>query len=153
MAEMSIGQVARHAGIRPSTIRYYESINVLPTPRRLDGRRRYDPAVLDRLAFIQTAQRLGFTLAEIELLFQPGGTSGVGLDAGAATLSNRWHSLANRKLVEMDQVIRQAASIRRLLARGLRCGCPDLHECIHCVLKQCREGGLQSSDVTAPGGP
>ena len=131
VTQLSIGQVAERAGVRPSTIRYYESINILPTPQRRGGQRRYDAAVLERLAFIQTAQRLGFSLAEIELLFQP-------IDE-AAPLSDRWHTLANRKLAEMDSVIRQAASIRRLLARGLRCDCPNLHDCIHCVLAHCRD--------------
>jgi MerR family redox-sensitive transcriptional activator SoxR len=131
MGELSIGQVAQRAGTRTSTIRYYESINVLPAPRRRGGQRRYDPSVLERLAFIQTAQHLGFSLAEIELLFRH--------SEGDTPLSERWHALASQKLAEMDRVIRQAASIRRLLARGLRCGCPDLHECIGCVLTQCRE--------------
>ena len=43
---------------------------MLPEPRRANGRRRYDPAVLDRLAFIHVAQRLGFSLTEIVLLFE-----------------------------------------------------------------------------------
>jgi MerR family transcriptional regulator, redox-sensitive transcriptional activator SoxR len=131
MIELSIGQVAERAGLRTSTIRYYESVNVLPAPRRRGGQRRYDPAVLERLAFIQTAQRLGFSLAEIELLFrQP---------AEETPLSDRWQTLASQKLAEIDGMIRQAASIRRLLTRGLRCGCSDLHECIGCVLTNCRE--------------
>lgn len=133
MIELSIGQVAERAGLRTSTIRYYESVNVLPAPRRRGGQRRYDPAVLERLAFIQTAQRLGFSLAEIGLLFrQP---------AGDTPLSERWHDLASQKLAEVDQLIRQAATVRRLLSRGLNCDCEDLHECIGCVLSECGEAG------------
>ena len=131
MGELTIGQVAGRAGLRTSTIRYYESINVLPAPRRRSGQRRYDPAVLERLAFIQTAQHLGFSLAEIELLFRH--------PEGDTPLSERWHTLANQKLAEMNRVIQEAASIRRLLTRGLRCDCPNLHECIGCVLAHCRE--------------
>lgn len=131
MLELTIGQVAERAGLRTSTIRYYESVNVLPAPRRRGGQRRYDPAVLDRLAFIQTAQRLGFSLAEIELLFrQP---------AAEAPLSDRWHTLASQKLAEVDRMIREAANIRRLLSRGLNCDCGDLHECISCVLNNCSD--------------
>jgi MerR family transcriptional regulator, redox-sensitive transcriptional activator SoxR len=129
MVELSIGQVARQAGVRTSKIRYYESINILPPPRRSGGQRRYDPAVLERLAFIQAAQRLGFTLAEIALLFQT--------REEETPLAERWQLLASRKLTEVDRLIRQAASMRRLLARGLRCGCPTLHECIHCILQEC----------------
>jgi MerR family transcriptional regulator, redox-sensitive transcriptional activator SoxR len=131
MLELSIGQVAERTGLRTSTIRYYESINVLPAPRRRGGQRRYDPAVVERLAFIQTAQRLGFSLAEIELLFrQP---------EGETPLADRWQTLATRKLAELNEVIREAASIRRLLTQGLRCDCRNLHECIGCVLTNCRE--------------
>lgn len=135
--ELSIGQVARQAGVRTSKIRYYESINILPPPRRHSGQRRYDLAILDRLAFIQTAQRLGFTLAEIELLFQN--------REDVAPLPDRWQALASQKIAEVDRLIRQAASMRRLLARGLRCGCPNLHECIHCVLKECEPVTLPPS--------
>ena len=143
MVELSIGQVAQQAGVRTSKIRYYESINILPPPLRRGGQRRYDPAILDRLAFIQTAQRLGFTLAEIELLFQN--------REGAAPLPERWQTLASQKLAEVDRLIRQAAGMRRLLARGLRCGCPNLHECIHCVLQECDPLTLPPSVQPATG--
>jgi MerR family transcriptional regulator, redox-sensitive transcriptional activator SoxR len=42
MEELAIGEVARRAGIRPSALRYYESIGLLPAPTRVSGRRRYD---------------------------------------------------------------------------------------------------------------
>jgi DNA-binding transcriptional MerR regulator len=41
MEELTISEVARLSGVRATTIRYYESINVLPQPRRANGRRRY----------------------------------------------------------------------------------------------------------------
>ena len=40
---MSIGELARRAGIRASAIRYYESIGLMPSPIRSSGRRQYDP--------------------------------------------------------------------------------------------------------------
>jgi MerR family redox-sensitive transcriptional activator SoxR len=69
MEEFSIGEVAKRAGIRASAIRYYESAGVLPAPQRVNGHRRYDSEVLDRLAVIQIAQQAGFTVAEIRTLF------------------------------------------------------------------------------------
>lgn len=129
MEELTISEVARRSGVRATTIRYYESINVLPTPRRANGRRRYDPAILDRLAFIHIAQHLGFTLAEIVLLFEQHDT--------AAPLSDRWQALAREKLADVERLIRHAREVRQALISGLRCGCPTLHECIDCVLKQC----------------
>ncbi|GER85958.1 putative HTH-type transcriptional regulator [Dictyobacter vulcani] len=129
MEDLTISQVAGQAGIRPSAIRYYESINVLPPPRRVSGQRRYDAAVIDQLTFIQIAQKLGFTLTEIQLLFQ-------NRDA-EVPLSDFWQGLAQQKLTEVDKLIQQALGIRKLLVRGLNCHCPNLHDCINCVLTNC----------------
>jgi MerR family redox-sensitive transcriptional activator SoxR len=129
MEELTISEVARRSGVRATTIRYYESISVLPAPRRANGRRRYDPAVLDRLAFIHVAQRLGFTLTEIGLLFEQRETD--------APLSERWQAMARAKLADVEGLIRHAREVRQTLIGGLNCGCPNLHECIDCVLKQC----------------
>ena len=127
MEELTISEVERRSGVKATTIRYYESINVLPAPRRANGRRRYDPAILDRLAFIHVAQRLGFSLNEIVLLFEP-------RDA-TVPLSERWQVMAREKLADVDRLIRQAHNIRRTLLGGLDCGCADIEDCIDCVLK------------------
>jgi DNA-binding transcriptional MerR regulator len=66
--ELTIGEVARRAGMATSSIRYYERVGLLPKPDRLGGQRRYDPDVLGRLGFIGVAQRAGFKLREIEQL-------------------------------------------------------------------------------------
>ena len=129
MEELTISEVARRAGVRATTIRYYESINVLPEPRRANGRRRYDPAILDRLAFIHVAQRLGFTLTEIVLLFEQRDTT--------VPLSERWQALAREKLADVERLIRHAREVRQSLISGLRCDCPNLDECIDCVVEQC----------------
>ena len=129
MEELTISEVERRSGVKATTIRYYESINVLPAPRRANGRRRYGPDVLDRLAFIHVAQRLGFSLNEIVLLFEP-------RDA-AVPLSERWQTMAREKLADVDRLIRQAHEIRRTLIGGLDCGCADIDDCIDCVLKRC----------------
>ena len=126
---LDIAEVARRSGVAATTIRYYESIKVLPEPRRANGRRRYDPAILDRLAFIHVAQRLGFTLTEIGLLFEQRET--------AAPLSERWQAMAREKLADVERLIRHARQVRQTLISGLNCGCSNLHDCINCVLKQC----------------
>jgi len=127
MTEFTISEVARQAGIRASAIRYYESVGLLPQPQRVSGQRRYDAQVLRRLAFIQAAQAVGLSVAEMQTLLQE-------LD-GDAPLSARWQSLAQRKIVEVDTLIHRAQSMRRMLEQGLHCSCPDLEQCIDCVLK------------------
>jgi DNA-binding transcriptional MerR regulator len=61
-----IGEVALAANVSVKTIRYYEHLGILsPAPREPNGYRSYEPTVLDRLAFIRSAQSIGLTLGEI----------------------------------------------------------------------------------------
>ena len=63
---MRIGEIAGRAGMPAKTIRFWEDQGLLPPPGRTPaGYRDYDPAVLDRLAFIRHAQAAGLTLAAI----------------------------------------------------------------------------------------
>lgn len=129
MEELTISQVAQQAGIRPSTIRYYESINVLPEPRRISGQRRYDPTILERLEFIRITQKLGFSLAEIQRLLNN--------HSAETQLSEQWQTLAQQKLVAVELLLQQAIDVKQLLKQGLHCGCSNLSDCIQCVLMNC----------------
>lgn len=67
--ELKIGQLAKQVGVNIETIRYYERLNLLgPTSRLPSGYRLYNHEAQHRLQFIKNAQRLGFTLHEIEEL-------------------------------------------------------------------------------------
>ncbi len=68
MPELTITAVARKAGVRPSTLRYYEKIGLLPLARRVAGRRRYDVCALKQLELIAYAKQAGFSLAQIQAL-------------------------------------------------------------------------------------
>src|SRR6266581_570342 len=129
MEALTIGEVAQRAGIRASAIRYYESVNVLPVPQRINGRRRYDSRVFERLAVIQMAQQAGFTVAEIRTLF-----NGFTTETPA---SARWEALAQQKLVEVDALIRRAQAMKRVLEEELlRCRCLTLDECARHICDQ-----------------
>ncbi|SRR5579875_272032 len=67
---MNIGEVATRAGIAPKTIRYYESVGLIPAAaRRGNGYRDYSVTDLHTLHFVQRARALGFSVAEVaELL-------------------------------------------------------------------------------------
>ena len=125
MESMSIGEVAGRAGVRPSALRYYESVGLLPLPERANGRRRYDGdllrEVLDRLAVVRVAQQAGFTISEIRTLLD-----GFSEDT---TPSERWRILAQDKLPEVEALVERALSMKDLLERGLRCECLRLEEC------------------------
>jgi MerR family redox-sensitive transcriptional activator SoxR len=136
---MSIGEVASRAGVRPSTVRYYEGVGLLPTPVRENGRRRYDGEVLrevlDRLTVVRVAQQAGFTISEIRTLLD-----GFSPDTPP---SERWRALAHEKLTEVDALIERALGMKDLLERGLRCECLRLEEC----LEKCSLVGAEPPNV------
>ena len=119
--DLTITAVAQRAGIRPSAIRYYESIGLLPVPARVNGRRRYDTQVLQRLVIIAAAQGMGFTIAEIAALFD-----GFSADTPA---SARWRAFAAEKRASIDALIRRAEGMKQMLDAVSRCDCPTLDAC------------------------
>ena len=63
MATMTIGKLAKRAGVGVETIRFYERRGLIPEPpRRSSGYRQYDDATVLRVQFIRRAKELGFTL-------------------------------------------------------------------------------------------
>jgi MerR family transcriptional regulator, copper efflux regulator len=67
--DLSIGKLAKLAGVGIDTVRYYERNGLLaPGARLASGYRRYGAVELARLRFIRRAQKLGFSLKEIDSL-------------------------------------------------------------------------------------
>ena len=68
---MTIGRLAREAGVNVETVRYYQRRGLIDEPAKPSGgHRRYQSSALRRIAFIRRAQGLGFSLAEIEVLLK-----------------------------------------------------------------------------------
>ena len=118
---LPIGEVARLCGLRTSAVRYYEAVGLLPSPRRVNGRRVYGADVVRLLDTIRFAQQAGFTIAEIRTLFH-----GFGADVPPAT---RWRTLARDKLKELDALVARAEQMRRALKAAMRCGCLRIEDC------------------------
>lgn len=121
MSLLPIGEVARRAQVRPSTLRYYERIGLLPAPERVSGRRRYDEGVVQTLRVIQMAQSMGFSIAEIQSLLHDFSPS--------APPAERWQAFAQRKIEEADALIRQITERRERLMQTLGCRCDSLAVC------------------------
>ena len=117
--QLTIGEVARQAGMRASRIRYYEAHGILPEPQRVSGMRRYRTDVVRRLAIIDLAQRVGFTLVEIRQLLGP----------GTRPVHDRIRELAIDKLPEIEDLIERAMTIRKLLVTCAACECDSVDEC------------------------
>lgn len=82
--------LARHIGMSPDTIRYYDRIGLLGAPFRTpSNHRRYDASAVDRLQFIQGAQRLGLRLSDIRELLDLRDTGACPCEPAAALLHRR----------------------------------------------------------------
>ncbi len=119
--QLTIGEVAHRAGVATSSIRYYESIGVLPEPDRLHGQRRYDQQVLGKLAFVGVAQSAGFKLEEIKALMRS-------VD-GADGMGDQMRALSRRKLGEVEELLARAQAMKGWLEVANACDCETPEEC------------------------
>jgi MerR family mercuric resistance operon transcriptional regulator len=68
---MTIGRLAKDAGVNVETVRYYQRRGLIDEPPKpVGGHRRYPTSALKRITFIRRAQALGFSLAEVETLLR-----------------------------------------------------------------------------------
>src|SRR5262245_32919858 len=114
---MRSGQVATEAGVNVETLRFYERRGLLPEPERLQsGYRAYSSEAVSTVRFIKRAQKLGFSLAEVEQLLD--------LAAGGPDSCDAVQQLTRRKLEELEGRIAalgaMRASLQRLLATCTR---------------------------------
>lgn len=110
---MRISELARAAGVGISTVRFYERRGlVVPTTRTHGGYRHYDHEALRRLKFIRRAQRLGFTLAEVEQL--------LGVDDFGDVITEKVAEIEQRQR-DLDRV---RLALLEVAANGVREQCP-----------------------------
>ena len=106
---LRVAELATAVGVRPDTIRYYERAGLLPAPERTAaGYRSYDAGALDRLRFIQGAQRLGLRLADIRTLLAV-------RDTGTCPCEPA-EDLLRRRLAEIDGEIARLTALRAEMA-------------------------------------
>jgi MerR family copper efflux transcriptional regulator len=105
MRSLTIGQMARRAGVGIDTVRFYERRGLLmEPPRRASGYRDYPAESLDRLRFIRRAKALGFSLREIRELIELHASSAAGCAQAAAR--------AREKIAAIDAKIRDLEAVR-----------------------------------------
>jgi MerR family mercuric resistance operon transcriptional regulator len=107
---LTVGELAKAAGVHVETVRYYQRRGLLATPERRYGTiRRYTNVDRDRLQFIRRAQRLGFTLEEIAQL----------LALDALRDRDRARTLAEIKVADLDARIADLRAMRRVLVERI----------------------------------
>jgi MerR family redox-sensitive transcriptional activator SoxR len=119
---LSIGQVAQRAGVAPSALRYYESLGLIASTRTAGDRRRYQRAVLRRIAVIRAAQRVGLTLEDIRAAFAHLPVDAAPTRAQWARTAAQWRPLIERRISELEKV-------RDDLTGCIGCGCLSLQRC------------------------
>jgi len=114
---LDIAEVARRTGVPASALRFYEEKGLITSVGRRGLRRVFAPGVLERLALIGLGRIAGFSLAEISLMFAPGGE--IRID----------RRLLSAKAGELDSTIRKLAKMRDGLRHAASCPAPTHMEC------------------------
>ncbi|MCA9617888.1 MAG: Cu(I)-responsive transcriptional regulator [Myxococcales bacterium] len=120
---LTIGELAARTGVPAKTIRYYESIGLLPAPERSrNGYRRYAEGAVAVLVFVRRSRSLGFSIDEVEELLQ------LWRDKGRASREVR--DIAKGHIAAIEQKVAELESIRRTLAHLVdRCHGDDRPDC------------------------
>lgn len=104
---MNIGEVAQATGLPPKTIRYYEDIDLVTPARAENGYRAYSDVDIHRLAFVQRARSLGFTIEECRQLLSLYDDQ----DRASADVK----AIALEKIAEIDRKRKELKSLRSTL--------------------------------------
>lgn len=113
---MQIGELARHTGLSRDALRFYEKRGLIRALRRPNGYRHYGPEAVFILEYVRTAQRLGFSLTEIEAevpALVQGGLSG-----------DRIANILREKIALVDARIAEMQGLRDDLVARLEAACP-----------------------------
>jgi DNA-binding transcriptional MerR regulator len=122
--DISIGELAQRTGVKVPTIRYYESIGLMPSPTRSEGRqRRYEAAQVSHLNFIRHSRELGFEVDAIREL--------LAMSEQPEQSCAKADRIATRHLGEVERRIVQLKALRKELRRMLE-------ECRHGRISDCR---------------
>ncbi len=120
----AIGALAQAAGVKVPTIRYYESIGLLPSPERSDSNRRlYGEAAVRRLRFIRHARELGFEIEDIQQL--------LALSDDPKRPCREVDAIAQRHLADINSRIERLTALKTEVSRMIK-------QCAKGTVAQCR---------------
>jgi MerR family redox-sensitive transcriptional activator SoxR len=121
-AELMIGEVAARSGVAPSALRFYERRGLIASTRTPGNQRRYERAVLRRIAFIQAGRTAGIPLERIR--------------AALSTLPERrtpsrrdWERLSKRWREDLETRIATLQALHDRLNTCIGCGCLSIDKC------------------------
>lgn len=119
---LTIGQVSERSGVPHTALRFYEDRGLIASERTAGNQRRYARAILRRIAFIRSAQRIGMSLEEISDALAT-------LPADHAPTKADWTRLSKKWRTELDARIDALQRLRDSLTGCIGCGCLSLRSC------------------------
>ena len=119
---LSIGEVAARSGVAPSALRFYERRGLIAAARTDGNQRRYERAVLRRIAFVQAGRAAGISLERIGAALDT-------LPSGRTPSRRDWERLSNIWRDDLDARIATLQALRERLTTCIGCGCLSIDKC------------------------
>ncbi len=119
---LTIGELAKRSGISVPAIRFYEEKELIWGIRTTGNQRRYQRAMLRRIAIIKTAQQVGISLQQIKQTFET-------LPKHRSATKKDWQIMSQQWQGQLDQQIMMLLQLRQQLDQCIGCGCLSLEQC------------------------
>ncbi|AMW77885.1 redox-sensitive transcriptional activator SoxR [Acinetobacter sp. TGL-Y2] len=119
---MTIGELAQRSGVSVPNLRFYEEKKLIWSLRTEGNQRRYQRAMLRRIAIVKIAQQVGMTLAEVEKAFSA-------LPKDKIASKTDWHNMSKQWRNDLDAKIIYLLQLRNQLDWCIGCGCLSQDEC------------------------
>jgi MerR family redox-sensitive transcriptional activator SoxR len=120
--ELTIGEVASRSGVAPSALRFYEQEGLIVSRRTTGNQRRYERAVLRRIALIQAGRAAGIPLERIRAALAT-------LPAHRTPTRRDWQRLSRGWREDIDRRIATLEALRNRLTTCIGCGCLSIDAC------------------------
>lgn len=119
---LSIGDLAKRSAVSVATLRFYEEKQLIWSIRTAGNQRRYQRAMLRRVAIIKIAQQVGIRLQEVHDAFAV-------LPKQKVATKSDWQKMSKRWQQQLDQQIIHLLQMRQQLDQCIGCGCLSLKQC------------------------
>lgn len=119
---MTIGDLAKRSDVSVPTLRFYEEKELIWSIRTEGNQRRYQRAMLRRIAIVKVAQQVGLSLAEIKQAFAV-------LPKHKIASKDDWQKMSQQWQQDLDQRIIRLLQLRNQLSWCIGCGCLSQEQC------------------------
>jgi len=121
-SELTIGELAARSGVAPSALRFYEAQGLIAAQRTSGNQRRYERAVLRRIALIQAGRSAGVPLERIRAALET-------LPSRRTPTRRDWERLSRGWRDDIDRRIATLEALRNRLTTCIGCGCLSIDKC------------------------